>query len=82
MNTYKVNAFWDDIANVWVATSNDIAGLATEAENIDTLTTKLRIMIPELLTLNDIIDSKSRNPNQMGINNPPSRINFHCFLND
>ena len=56
MNTYKVNAFWDDIANVWVATSNDIAGLATEAENIDTLTTKLRIMIPELLTLNDIID--------------------------
>jgi len=28
---YQVSAFWDDEAAVWVATSEDIPGLATEA---------------------------------------------------
>ena len=57
MNNYKVEAFWDEIANVWVATSKDVIGLATEAETIELLTTKLRVIIPELLTLNEIIDT-------------------------
>ena len=43
---YKVEAFWDREAQVWVAQSNDIPGLATEADNIEILTNKLRDMIP------------------------------------
>ena len=34
----SVYAFWDDEANVWVASSEDVPGLATEAKNWDELT--------------------------------------------
>jgi len=47
-----VRAEWDEDARVWVATSDDVPGLATEAPSLDGLTAKLRIMIPELLALN------------------------------
>jgi predicted RNase H-like HicB family nuclease len=57
MNTqpYKVEAFWDREAQVWVAESEDIPGLVTEADTIEALTAKLRQMIPELLQVNHII---------------------------
>ena len=29
----EVSAFWDHEASVWVATSDDVPGLATEADN-------------------------------------------------
>lgn len=53
--TYQVEAFWDAEAEVWVATSEDVAGLVTEASTIEVLTEKLRVMIPELLVLNKIV---------------------------
>ena len=53
--TYKVEAFWDAEAAVWVATSSDVPGLATEAETIEALMQKLRDMIPELVLLNGIL---------------------------
>jgi len=49
---YKVNAFWDEKAQVWVAESESVLGLATEAETLEALTQKLRILVPELLQLN------------------------------
>lgn len=49
---YEVEAFWDAEAVVWVATSEDVPGLATEAETIEALTQKLRSIIPELVLLN------------------------------
>jgi len=49
-----VNAEWDDEARVWVATSDDVPGLATEAETVEALEAKLKVMIPELLELNGI----------------------------
>jgi hypothetical protein len=55
--TFKVQAFWDKDAEVWVATSSDVPGLATEASSIEILTQKLRVMIPELVVLNGIIPS-------------------------
>ena len=51
----RVEAFWDEEAKVWVATSDDVPGLATEADNLDILTAKLRVIIPELMIANDII---------------------------
>lgn len=51
----SVQAIWDAEAEVWVATSEDIPGLATEAETIEALTAKLRNMIPELMILNKLI---------------------------
>jgi predicted RNase H-like HicB family nuclease len=55
--TFKVQAFWDKDAEVWVATSEDVPGLATEASTIEVLTQKLREMIPELLELNSVVPS-------------------------
>jgi len=51
-----VRASWDDVANVWVATSEDVPGLATEAEHVDALLSKLERMVPELLELNGMGD--------------------------
>ncbi len=52
MQELTVQAVWDDEASVWVATSNDIPGLATEADTLEMLADKLRIMVPELLEAN------------------------------
>ncbi len=49
---YVVHTAWDDEAKVWVAQSEDVPGLVTEAENLDALMEKLRVMVPELLDLN------------------------------
>ena len=49
-----ISAVWDDEARVWVATSDDVPGLATEAEDMDTLVEKLKVMIPELLDANGV----------------------------
>lgn len=52
---YHVHADWDPEADVWVATSEDVPGLATEAATIEILTEKLRALIPELLEANQIL---------------------------
>ena len=49
---YYVHAMWDDEARVWVASSDDVPGLATEAETTEALIEKLKALIPELLELN------------------------------
>ena len=48
-----VRATWDPEASVWVAESDDVPGLATEAASLDALLLKLNVMIPELLEMND-----------------------------
>jgi predicted RNase H-like HicB family nuclease len=48
-----VSALWDAEARVWVATSEDVPGLATEAPTVEALRAKIETMIPELLELND-----------------------------
>ena len=52
---YHVHADWDPEADVWVATSEDVPGLATEAPTIEDLTEKLRGLIPELLEANQML---------------------------
>lgn len=54
-SVYQVDAFWDEEAAVWVATSEDVPGLATEADTIEALSQKLRTIIPDLLLSNNII---------------------------
>jgi hypothetical protein len=51
-----VRATWDDEAKVWVATSDDVPGLVTEAASLDILVPKLRTMIPEMLDANGYAD--------------------------
>ncbi|WP_018231918.1 DUF1902 domain-containing protein [Thioalkalivibrio thiocyanodenitrificans] len=50
----RINALWDPDAKVWAAESDDVPGLVTEADTIEALTEKLRVLIPELLEANGI----------------------------
>jgi len=56
LNLLFIRAEWDAEAGVWVATSDDVPGLATESETIEALIEKLRVMIPELLSANGLPD--------------------------
>jgi len=51
---FFIRVEWDEEAKVWVATSEDVPGLATEGETIENLIEKLRIIIPELLGANGL----------------------------
>jgi hypothetical protein len=50
--TIIVRADWDDDAQVWVATTADIDGLATEAPTLEKLRARVAIMVAELIELN------------------------------
>ena len=52
-----VNAIWDHDAKVWVAESDDVPGLITEADTVEALIGKLDVLVPELLEENDGIDA-------------------------
>ncbi len=54
--TIRVEAIWDEEARVWVATSDDLPGLITEADTSEELIKKLQVLIPELLEANGLIN--------------------------
>lgn len=51
---FTVLAAWDPDAAVWVASSTEIPGLVTEADDLEALERKLKVMIPELLEANEV----------------------------
>lgn len=56
-NPYYVQAVWDDEARVWVASSEDVPGLATGAHTAEAQVEKLKTPIPERLSLNGRTDT-------------------------
>lgn len=50
--TIEIKAFWDEEAAVWVAESDDVPGLITEAATMERLIERLQTLIPELMGLN------------------------------
>lgn len=50
---YTINLTWDNDANVWIATSDDIPGLVLESGSFDALLERIRFAAPELLALNN-----------------------------
>ena len=49
---YTITFTWDNEANVWIATSDDIPGLVLESGSFDALLERTRFAIPEILELN------------------------------
>lgn len=43
---------WDSEARVWTAESDDVPGLVLESGSFDALIERVRIAVPELLSLN------------------------------
>ncbi len=57
-----VRARWDAEAAVWVATSEDVPGLVTEADTLEELRDKVLVMIPELLEANGVASDLAEIP--------------------
>ena len=55
MKELMIKAFWDENAEVWVAESEDVPGLVTEAATMELLISKLKVLIPELLEANGVL---------------------------
>jgi len=55
MSPYQVKVEWDGEALVWVASSEEVPGLATGADTFDELIEKLKVVIPELLVENGLL---------------------------
>ncbi len=49
---YVITTTWDSEASVWIATSEDVPGLALESGSLDALIERVRVAVPELLALN------------------------------
>ncbi|NEO86309.1 MAG: DUF1902 domain-containing protein [Spirulina sp. SIO3F2] len=64
----QIEVMWDAEARVWLATSADVPGLATEADTMELLTEKLRQMVPELLRLNAVIPEHEAHTISMVLN--------------
>ena len=53
MNEYRVDFFWDDEANVWIASCDEIP-LALEDGSLDKLMYRVKIAAPELIEMNHL----------------------------
>jgi len=53
MNEYKIDFFWDEDANVWVANSDEIP-LALEDGSLDKLMYRVKLAAPELIEMNNL----------------------------
>ena len=49
---YVINLTWDNDAEVWIATSDDIPGLVLESGSFDAVLERVRYTAPEMLRLN------------------------------
>jgi predicted RNase H-like HicB family nuclease len=48
MTEFRVDAEWDSEANVWVATSPNVAGLIVQGRTKDEVIEKVRLVLPGL----------------------------------
>jgi len=58
-NMLTVKATWDSEANVWVAESEDVPGLITEADTMEQLIARLHDLIPDLLEENGMLNQSN-----------------------
>jgi hypothetical protein len=85
---YHIYADWDPEAGAWIAPSDEVPGLATEAPTTEALSKKLRVMIPELLESNHLLlggqpDAIAFEPTRFAFTvNDPWRITFEWETGD
>ena len=59
MSAYRFTVDFDTEASVWYVCDSTLPGLRTEAESLDALVGKLRIMVPDLLAARDRQDGEA-----------------------
>jgi hypothetical protein len=68
----EVRAEYDAEAHVWVATSDDVPGLVTEADDLDALRAKLPTMARELIELDNVGPADA--PGRLALNSSDKRV--------
>ena len=58
MIEYNILLTWDDEASVWIAENDDIP-IALESDSLDKLIERVKSAAPELLSLNNKLNSKN-----------------------
>ncbi|MCL2500912.1 MAG: DUF1902 domain-containing protein [Defluviitaleaceae bacterium] len=53
LGAYKINFIWDNEAQVWIATSDDLHGLILEHESFEGLIHEVQLAIPMLLEIEE-----------------------------
>jgi predicted RNase H-like HicB family nuclease len=53
MLEYTIILTWDDEAYVWLASSEDVPGLALESGSLDALMERVKYAVPDLLGIKD-----------------------------
>ena len=51
---FKIKFHWDNEADVWTATSDDVPGLALESGSFDALVERVKQAVPELIGLGNM----------------------------
>lgn len=59
-----IEVMFDDESGMWIATSDDVPGLATEAPTFEKLKERVMAVTPELLQLNEVLPKKHDIPLQ------------------
>ncbi|MCL2573969.1 MAG: DUF1902 domain-containing protein [Defluviitaleaceae bacterium] len=59
MTDYNIDVHWDDEAGVWYAVCDDIP-LAMESNSFDALIARVKIAVPEILEMNDLLNEGIR----------------------
>lgn len=59
---FSICTEWDEQAHVWVATSDGVLGLVTEADTLDALFDNLRNLVPELAQANGLTADVAMKP--------------------
>ncbi|MCL2188076.1 MAG: DUF1902 domain-containing protein [Defluviitaleaceae bacterium] len=52
LEKYRIDLWWDNEVDVWIATSNDIYGLVLEGDKLDELIKNVHYAASDLLELN------------------------------
>ena len=62
---FQVHVSWDEEAHVWFVQNSDVPGLSAEAATLDEMHAELKYLVPELLTLNGVIQKADGNPDKI-----------------
>jgi len=75
---YTINVIWDGEADVFVATSDDIPGLVTEAGSFSDIVANVMLIAPDLLELNKETKGQSGDfvPEWLSFNHEPFFVPF------
>lgn len=70
----KIECLWDQQSNVWYVSESNLPGLAVEADTIEAMHQRLKVVVPDLLAAHYELAHKQRRSTHREI---PTRVQFN-----